>query len=87
MRTAAIIVNIFFPGVGSLLIGKVGQGIAQILLYLLGVVLIFTFIGAIVGGPLCLGVWIWAIVTAVNAPTKPIEVTVVHKYEGAPPGQ
>jgi TM2 domain-containing membrane protein YozV len=81
MRTAAIIVNIFFPGMGSLLIAKAGQGIAQIILYLFGIFLSFTFIGAIVGIPLCIGVWIWAIITAVQSPPVPMQVVVVHKNE------
>jgi TM2 domain-containing membrane protein YozV len=81
MRTAAIIVNIFFPGVGSLLIGKVGQGIAQIILYILGFVFTFTLVGAIIGIPLCIGVWIWGIVTAVQSPAVPMQVVVVHKNE------
>lgn len=41
MKGVAIIVNIFFPGIGTLIVGKVGQGVAQILLYLLGVLLSF----------------------------------------------
>jgi len=81
MRTAAIIVNVFFPGIGSLMIGKVVQGIAQLMLYLLGILLSMTVIGAIIGVPLCIGVWIWAIVTAVNSPPEPIQVTVIHKNE------
>jgi TM2 domain-containing membrane protein YozV len=85
MRTAGIIVNIFFPGIGSLIIGKVGQGIAQIILYILGIMFSLTLIGAVVGVPLCIGVWIWAIVTAVNSPPEPIQVTVIQKSEPLQP--
>lgn len=66
MKTMAIILNFFFPGIGSLVIGKIGQGIVQIILFGLGVVLNFTFVGAIIGIPLCIGIWIWGIVTAVQ---------------------
>ncbi len=85
MRTVAIIVNIFFPGIGSLLIGKAGQGIAQIVLYLLGIMLTVTGIGALIGIPLCIGVWIWGIVTAVNSPAQPVQVVVVHRNETPQP--
>jgi TM2 domain-containing membrane protein YozV len=79
MRTVGIIVNIFFPGVGSIIIGKVGQGIAQIILYILGIIFSMTMVGVIIGLPLCIGVWIWGIVTAVGSPGEPIQVTVVHQ--------
>lgn len=79
MRTVGIIVNIFFPGVGSILIGKVGQGITQIILYILGIIFSMTVVGVIIGIPLCIGVWIWGIITAVSSPAEPIQVTVVHQ--------
>jgi TM2 domain-containing membrane protein YozV len=67
MKGLAIILNVFIPGVGSFVVGKPGQGIAQILLYALGIVLCFTVIGVIVGAPLCFGIWIWGIVTAASS--------------------
>jgi len=81
MKVVAIIVNLFFPGVGSFFVGKVGQGIAQLILYIIGLVLIFTGILAIVGIPLCIGVWIWGLVTAATSPTQPVQVEVVYKNE------
>lgn len=44
MKVIGIIVNIFFPGIGTLIVGKIGQGIAQLLLFILGVILNFTVI-------------------------------------------
>jgi TM2 domain-containing membrane protein YozV len=38
MRVLAILLNFFIPGVGSFVIGRIGQGIGQILLYGLGAV-------------------------------------------------
>lgn len=64
MKALAIILNIIWPGIGTLVIGRVGLGIAQILLHLIGVVLTLTAIGALIGVPLCIGVWIWGIVVA-----------------------
>ena len=64
MKALAIILNVFFPGVGTLVAKKIWQGITQIVLSLVGIVLTITMIGAIVGLPLLLAVWIWAIVSA-----------------------
>jgi TM2 domain-containing membrane protein YozV len=79
MKVVAIIVNFFIPGLGSFFVGKVGQGIAQLLLYIIGIVFVLTGIGAIIGIPLCIGVWIWGLVTAANSPGQPIQVTIVHQ--------
>lgn len=81
MKTIAIIVNIFFPGIGTFFIGKPGQAVAQLVLYLIGIVLCFTVIGAIIGIPLCMGAWIWGLVTAAQAPAQPVQVVVVHQNE------
>ena len=61
---------------GSFFVGKVGQGITQIILYIIGLVLIFTAIGSIIGIPLCVGVWIWGLVTAATSPEQPVQVAV-----------
>lgn len=81
MKTLAIILNIFFPGVGSLVIGKVGQGISQIILYILGIIFSITVVGVIIGVPLCIGAWIWGLITVTSSPTAPVEVIVVHRNE------
>ncbi len=36
MKAVAIIVNIFFPGIGTFFVGKIGQAIAQLILYFIG---------------------------------------------------
>ena len=64
MKVAGIIVNVFFPGIGSMIIGKAGAGIMQLLMYIIGLVLVFTLIGAIIGYPLMIAAWIWGVVTA-----------------------
>ena len=81
MKTIAIIINIFFPGFGTFFVGKPFSAIIQILLSVTGVFLTFTGIGAIIGIPLCLIAWIWALVSAVNAPSTPTEVVIVHRSE------
>jgi len=70
VKVIGIIVNIFFPGIGTLIVGKVGQGIAQILLFVLGVILNFTVILSIIGIPLCFGIWVWSIVSAATSHPK-----------------
>lgn len=84
MKTAAIILNFFLPGVGSLVIGKVGQGITQLILYWLGVLFTFTLIGAFLGIPLMLAAWIWGMVTAASSDPAPVQVTVVHQQAPLP---
>jgi TM2 domain-containing membrane protein YozV len=88
MKAGAIILNFFFPGVGSLIIGSVGQGIAQLVLYLLGIIFTFTLIGAILGIPMMLGAWIWGLVTAATyneVPPVPQQIHIIHN--NAPPPQ
>jgi hypothetical protein len=61
----AIIANIIFPGVGSFLAGKGVQGFIQLILFVIGLFMTFTGLGAIIGIPLCFIVWIWGIITVV----------------------
>lgn len=70
MKVVGIIVNVFFPGVGTLIVGKIGQGITQIILFIIGVVLNFTVVLAIFGIPLCLSMWVWSIVSAATSRPK-----------------
>ena len=74
LAIACLIINIFIPGLGSLIGGKIKEGIMQLVLFFasifLGVILILTIIGIPLGiiliifGPLIS--WIWGIVTGVN---------------------
>lgn len=81
MKILAIILNIFFPGVGSMVIGKIGTGIAQLLLYILGWIIttVTLGLGVVIGGPLCLGAWIWALITAIQAEERPLEVRITKE--------
>lgn len=76
MKALAIIVNIFLPGIGTLIVKKFGQGIAQIVLGIIAALLTITGLLSIIGIPLGLGVWIWAIVSAATAEDKPVTVIV-----------
>lgn len=68
MKVLGIIVNIFLPGIGTLIVGKITEGIVQIILILLSLFLGFTVIGLLIGIPLYLIVWIWSIISAATAP-------------------
>ena len=66
MKLIGIIINIFFPGVGTLIVGKIGTGIIQIILSIIAGVLIFTGLLSIIGMPLLLIVWIWSLISVVG---------------------
>ncbi|MBA4761906.1 hypothetical protein [Sphingomonas sp.] len=78
MKAVAIILNFFIPGVGSLVIGKTGAGIAQLIIYFVGLAFAITVIGVIIGGPMMLGAWIWGLVTAATHVDEPVQVHVIH---------
>lgn len=70
MKVLAIIINIFSPGIGTLIVGKIGEGIAQFLIWLVGVFLTFTVVLSFIGIPLCLAMWVWSIVSAATSRLK-----------------
>lgn len=67
MKVIAVLINIFVPGFGTLFVGKILSAIIQMLLYVIGLIFTFTWIGGIIGIPLCLIVWIWSIASVVTA--------------------
>jgi TM2 domain-containing membrane protein YozV len=56
----SLIVSFFIPGVGSMINGDVGTGVAILVLYVVGWVLVISLIGI----PIALGAWIWGMVDA-----------------------
>lgn len=70
MKALAIIINIFLPGIGTLIVGKIGEGVAQFLIWLIGVVLSFTVVLSFIGIPVCLAMWVWGIVSAATSRPK-----------------
>jgi len=64
MKIIAFIINIFLPGVGTLLVGKIGTGIVQIAV---------TMVGWLIGGPLYFIVWLWALISVATAQVPPPE--------------
>lgn len=84
MKGLGIILNILIPGVGSMVIGKIGQGIGQIVIWGLGGLITLGTLGfgVVIGAPMMIGAWIWAIVTAAGGPGQTINVHVAN--DGSP---
>ncbi len=59
LAIVALVINIFIPGLGSLIAGKTTQGIWQLVLLIIGAILSIILIGI----PLMFIAWVWAIVT------------------------
>ena len=58
-----LIVNVLFlPGLGSIIGGRTSTGIIQLVLFLVSIPLMFILIGF----PLALAMWIWALVTGIQ---------------------
>jgi TM2 domain-containing membrane protein YozV len=72
MKAVAILINFFFPGIGTMMVGKVGEGMVQFLLGFLLVIplLIIPVIGWGLAVFLGLGVRCWAILSAATAKPK-----------------
>ncbi len=67
LALAGLILNILvLPGLGTLVAGETKTGTWQIILMVVSVILDFTLIGMIIGIPLGIGVWIWALVSSIN---------------------
>jgi len=61
--TMGLVLNLVMPGVGSIVAGKTAEGIAQLVLFIIGLPLCFLIIGV----PLCVTVWAWALATGIRA--------------------
>ena len=62
MKILSVIVNIFIPGIGTMMMGRIGTGIIQLILLGIANLMIWTFILGIIGWPLYAIVWLWAVV-------------------------
>lgn len=60
---AALLLNILvLPGLGTIIGGRTTQGVWQLVLFIVSIPLIFILIGI----PLAIGVWIWALVSGIQ---------------------
>lgn len=59
----ALLLNILLlPGLGSIVGGRVSTGLVQLILFIVGIPLSYVLIGI----PLVIAVWIWALVTGIH---------------------
>ena len=56
-----LVVNLFFPGIGTIIWGDTKTGVIQLVLCVVGFFLSFVLIGI----PIMIGVWIWALVCGI----------------------
>lgn len=73
----ALVLNFFFPGVGTLVLGQVPTGLIQITLDLIAIPLSFILIGI----PLALATWIWGLVIAAQSFSKPYPGTETNSFK------
>lgn len=59
---AGLVVNLFIPGLGSLIGGKTREGILQLVISIISIPLFLVLIGI----PLLAAMWIWALVTSIQ---------------------
>jgi peptidoglycan hydrolase-like protein with peptidoglycan-binding domain/TM2 domain-containing membrane protein YozV len=75
-KAAGVAVNVFFPGIGTLVAGRYGAGVCQLGLNVTAAVCWMTFFLAPLGFVIGFGNWVWAIASAAGAPTQPVRVVV-----------
>ena len=56
----------FFPGLGTIVGGRVMTGIIQIGIMLVSIALFFSIVGIVIAAPLMFGNWFWGIVIGVR---------------------
>lgn len=60
----ALLVSFFIPGVGSMMNGEAGKGAGILLGWMMGLLLTATLFFAIIGLPLCFGMWLLGLIDA-----------------------
>ena len=63
---SGIIVNLFLPGLGTVIMGKYDIGSIQLILSIIGLFFLITLIGSIIGIPLFIAMWVWSLITGIN---------------------
>lgn len=71
MKVFGLILNLIFPGIGSFFFGKYVQAIFQFIIWLVGLLFTITGLLAIIGIPIILVSWGWALATSVTGLTAP----------------
>ena len=79
MNILAVILNFFVPGVGSFFVGRGGAGVAQLLIFVMGLVLVFTILFSFFGAILMAVAWLWGLYTAATATNDPQRIEIVER--------
>ena len=66
MKIVSILLNIFLCPIGTFVVGKAFTGIVQLILIVIAFFLTLTGIGAVVGVPLAIIVWIWGLIIVIQ---------------------
>jgi TM2 domain-containing membrane protein YozV len=67
LKVLGVIINLFWPGIGTLVVGKFVSGTIQAILTLIAWVLILSGIGAVIGIPMGLLLCIWSVISVATA--------------------
>ena len=78
MNMLAVLVNFFLPGIGSFMVGKGGAGVAQLLIFIVGLIMVLTVFLSLFGLMFMAIAWIWGLITAATA-NNTQKVVVVEK--------
>ena len=67
LAIVGLILNIvILPGLGTIIAGRTKTGVIQLALYIFAILLDLTLIGLIIGIPLGIAMWIWALITGIQ---------------------
>jgi TM2 domain-containing membrane protein YozV len=79
---AALLVNtLCLPGLGSFIGGRSSAGIGQLLLFLIGIPLTLVVVGA----PMILSAWIWALITGIDIMNQAKQAQAQRRQQLNPP--
>lgn len=78
MNIVAVLLNFFLPGFGSFFVGRGGAGVAQLLIFLIGVFFVVTFFLLPFGVLLMTVAWLWGLFTAATAHNDPQKIVIVN---------
>ena len=71
MKVLGLIINLIIPGIGSFFFGKYVQAISQFIIWFIGLLFTITGLFAIIGIPIGLIAWGWALATSITALSTP----------------
>ena len=61
LAIVCLILNLILPGLGTIIGKRTVEGIIQLVLYVISIPLCFV----VIGFPLAIGVWIWAVIDSI----------------------